>query len=366
MKIAIVHDWLTGMRGGEKVLEAILDIFPEAEIFTLIYNKEKISEKINKRKIHTSFLQKIPGIFKSYRNFLPLFPAAIESFDFSNFDLIISSSHCVAKGIKKPKNIKHFCYCHTPMRYAYDQFDNYFSEKKNGKVKYFLIKKIMPFLKKWDIKTASRVDFFIANSENVRNRIKKYYNREAEVIYPPVDTDFFTPDEKLKREDFYLMVGALVEYKNPDFVVKIFSEKLKDKKLIITGNGPMLDYINKIKGENVSVYQDVKDEEIRDYYRRARAFIFAGEEDFGMTMVEANACGIPVLALNKGGALEIVKEGETGEFFNGSEEDFILKLEKIDKKLYDIKAMRENALKFSKEKFKLKFSEFLKRNEVIE
>ncbi|MBP7792327.1 MAG: glycosyltransferase [Candidatus Goldbacteria bacterium] len=366
MNAAIIHDWLTGMRGGEKVLQALLDVFPDAEIFTLISNKKRISEKIRQKKIHVSFLQKIPGIFKNYRNFLPLFPAAIESFDLKKFDLIISSSHCVAKGAVRGKNAVHVCYCHTPMRYAYDQFGNYFSEEKNGKIKYFLIKKIMPALRNWDVKTSARVDYFIANSENVRQRIKKYYDRESEVIYPPVDTNFFTVDDKVKREDFYLLAGALAEYKKPDFVVKMFSERLKDKKLMVVGNGAMSDYIEKIKGENVILRKDATDEELRDYYRKAKAFIFAGEEDFGITMAEANACGTPVLALNKGGALEIIKEGDTGEFFDGTEEDFIKKLVKMDKTLYDVKKMRENALRFSEDKFIFSIKEFLKRRNLFE
>lgn len=365
MRVALVHDWLTGMRGGEKVLEALLDIFPDAEIFTLIYNKDKISEKIRKVKINTSFLQIIPGIFNFYRNFLPLFPYAIENLSLKGFDLIISSSHCVAKGVKVPTGVKHICYCHTPMRYAYDQFNNYFSPERNGKIKFLLIKKIIKYLKEWDIKTAVRVNDFIANSNNVKQRINKYYNREAEVIYPPVDTDFFIPDENIKKEDFYLYAGALVEYKKPDFLVKVFTKFLKNKKLVIAGNGPMRDYLNKIKGENVYLLTDLKDEEIRDLYRKAKCFLFAGEEDFGITIVEANACGTPVLALNKGGALEIIKAGETGEFFDGTEADFINKLEKIEKKLYDIKIMRKNALRFSKDKFIYYIKEFLKRRNIF-
>lgn len=366
IRVAIVHDWLTGMRGGEKVLEALLDIFPNVEIFTLIFNKDKISDKIKKHKIHTSFLQNIPGIFKYYRNFLPLFPLAIERFNLKNFDLIISSSHCVAKGAISRKDAIHICYCHTPMRYAYDQFDNYFSERKNGKLKYWIIKKIMSDLREWDTKTSVRVNYFIANSENVRNRIKKHYDREADVIYPPVNTDFFTPDENVKKEDFYLMVGALVEYKKPDFIVKIFSDRLKNKKLIVAGNGPLYEYINKIKADNIILLKDIKDIEIRELYRKARVFIFPGEEDFGMTMVEANACATPVLALNKGGALEIVKENITGEFYDGTGENFILKLEKMEKKLYDIKLMRENALKFSKDKFEANLIKFMKRRNISE
>ncbi len=363
-KVAVIHDWLTGMRGGEKVLEAILDIFPESEIFTLICDFNKILGKIKSHKIHTSFLQKIPGIFKFYRNFLPLFPLAIESFNLKKFDLIISSSHCVAKGVKNPFKIPHICYCHTPMRYAYDQFNNYFSPEKNGIIKYKLISFIMPYLRKWDINTSDRVIEFIANSQNVKNRIKKYYNREAEIIYPPVDIDFFNIDKNVKKEDFFLLAGALVEYKKPDFVINIFSKILKDKKLIVAGNGPMLPCLISKSGSNIKFIKNPTNEILRDFYRKAKTMIFPGEEDFGITMVEAIACGTPVLALNKGGALEIINEGISGEFFDGTEEDFIKKLEKIENNLYNVKSMRNTIEKFSKENFYKNFKEFLKRKKI--
>ncbi len=363
-KIAIIHDWLTGMRGGEKVLEAILEIFPDSEIFTLICDFNKISEKIKKHKIHTSFLQKIPGIFKNYRNFLPLFPIAIESFNLSKFDFVISSSHCVAKGVKIPNKILHLCYCHTPMRYAYDQFNNYFSPEKNGFLKYKIISFIMPYLKKWDIKSANRVSFFIANSENVRRRIKKYYNKEAKVVYPPVDIEFFNIDDNVKKEDFYLISGAFVEYKKPDFVVNIFTEILKDKKLIAAGNGPMFDYLVSKGGKNIKFIKNPSNEMLRDLYRKAKVFIFPGEEDFGITMVEAIACGTPVLALNKGGALEIIKEGISGDFFDGSQQDFIKKLEKIENTLYNANMMRQTIEKYSKENFIKNFKSFLEREKI--
>lgn len=363
MKVAVIHDWLTGMRGGEKVLEAILEIFPEAEIFTLICNEKNISEKIKKHKINTSFLQNIPGIFKFYRNFLPFFPAAIESFNLKKFDLVISSSHCVAKGVKV-NGIPHICYCHTPMRYAYDQFSNYFSPKKNGWLKYKLISAIMPLLRNWDIKTAGRVTEFIANSENIRQKIKKYYEKDAEVIYPPVDIDFYSKDDSVKKSDFYLIAGALVEYKKPDFVVDVFNNILKTEKLIIAGNGPMLTYLEKIKGNNIEIVKNPTDFEMREYYRKARCLLFPGEEDFGITMVEAISCGTPVLALKKGGALEIIKEGKTGEFFDGTVQDFIKKLEKINNTIYNYETMINEVKKFSKENFILNFKNFLERKKI--
>lgn len=363
-KVAIIHDWLTGMRGGEKVLEAILDIFPESEIFTLICDYNKISEKIKQHKIKTSFLQKIPGIFKNYRNFLPLFPFAIESLNLQEYDIIISSSHCVAKGVKVKKGVQHICYCHTPMRYAYDQFNNYFSPEKNGILRYKIISFIMPFLRKWDIKTANRVTYYVANSENVRKRINKYYNRDAEIIYPPVDTDFFDIDENIKKEDFFLLAGALVEYKKPDFIVNLFKEKLKNKKLIVAGSGPMLQQLISIGGDNIKFIKEPTDEVLRDLFRKTKVYIFPGEEDFGITMVEAIACGTPVLAFNKGGALEIIKEGISGDFFDGTEQDFIKKLEKMENNLYNKKIMRQTIEKFSKENFLKNFRNFLERIKI--
>jgi len=361
LKTAIIHDWLTGMRGGEKVLEQLCLMYPEADIFTLICDENAVSEIIKRHRIKTSFLQKIPGIFRNYRNFLPLFPAAIESFDLAGYDLIVSSSHCAAKSVKKKRGAVHFCYCHTPMRYAWDQFHNYFSAKKNGYLKYGIITMIMPFLRKWDAATSGRVDNYIANSEHVAKRIKRYYKREAEVIYPPVDTEFFTPGDGAEREDFFLAVSALTEYKKIDFIVEAFN-RMPEKKLKIIGTGPMLESLKKAAvNPNISFLGGVAREVIRENYRKTRAFLFPGEEDFGITTAEAQACGAPVLALNIGGAAEIVRGGETGEFFDGTTEDFIKKLELIKDNVYDIEKVRENAQRFSEEIFRKKTEDFIKK-----
>ncbi|MEI7541961.1 MAG: glycosyltransferase [bacterium] len=358
MKVAVVHDWLTGIRGGEKVLEQILLLYPEAEIFTLICDKSKLTPAILKHKIHTSFLQAIPGIFKTYRNFLPIFPAAIESFDMKGFDLIISSSHCVAKGIKPYKDTRHICYCHTPMRYAWDQFPNYFSVKRNGIAKYSLIAAIMPFLRTWDVKSSPRVSSFMANSNTVKDRISKYYNRESKVVHPPVDTDFYTLGNI--KEDYYLMVSALTEYKKVDYAVSLFN-RFPDKKLVVIGGGPLLQKIRSMAGNNITLLDYKSDEEIKSHYQKAKAFIFPGEEDFGITMAEALACGTPVLAFHKGGSRDIVTEGVTGEFYDGTDESFIKSLEKISNKRYDDKKMRQAALNFSKDKFRENFMAFVKQ-----
>jgi glycosyltransferase involved in cell wall biosynthesis len=362
MKVAVIHDWLTGIRGGEKVLFSILDIFPEADIFTLICDNGKMNDRIKKHRITTSFLQNIPGIFSSYRNFLPLFPAAIESFDVTGYDLIISSSHCVAKSIRPAKGAKHLCYCHSPMRYAYDQFHNYFSVKRNGLLKYAAISAVMPFLRRWDQGTVQRAGYFIANSSRVQERIKDYYGRESTVVHPPVDTAFYTPGGN--KEDFFLMVSALTEYKKIDWTAGVF-KSLPDKKLVIIGDGPLYGAIKDSAAPNIKVLGRKSDEEIRDYYRRARAFILPGEEDFGITMAESLACGTPVLALNRGGSRDIVEEGITGEFFDGSAAGFIKALEKIGNNRYDDKKMRESAERFSAESFDRKFRRFLNDNLLI-
>ncbi len=365
MKAAVIHDWLTGMRGGEAVLESILDIFPDADIFTLVCDRDAVSEKIRKHKIHTSFLQKIPGVFKSYRNFLPLFPAAIESFNLKDYDLIISSSHCVAKSVKHNKSIKNFCYCHTPMRYAWDQFDNYFSREKNGALKFALISAIMPHLRRWDAKTSGRVSRYIANSNHVKKRIEKYYNAPAEVIYPPVDTNYYTVNHSQKREDFYLAVSALTEYKKIDFLVDAFL-KMPKEHLVVIGTGPMLAQLEKKAqgNKNIHFLGKVPRDIIRDAYQRAKVFLFPGEEDFGITNAEAQACGTPVLAYNVGGATEVVIPGETGEFFDGTTEDFIKKLDIMRGKIYDVNKIRSNALRFSRESFDANLRKFLKDNGV--
>jgi glycosyltransferase involved in cell wall biosynthesis len=350
------------MRGGEKVLEQILQLYPDADIFTLICDKKKISPAIAGHKITTSFLQNIPGIFASYRNFLPLFPAAIESFDMRGYGLIISSSHCVAKGVKPGNNAHHACYCHTPMRYAWDQFPNYFSPKRNGRVKYALIASIMPGLRNWDVKSSVRVDEFMANSTAVKDRILKYYARQSTVVHPPVDTDFYTPAGE--KGDFYLMVSALTEYKKVDYAVDIFN-KLPDKKLVIIGGGPLLKSISARAKSNVTVLGYQSAESIREHYRRAKAFIFPGEEDFGITMAESLACATPVMAYYKGGSRDIVTDGITGEFFDGSADGFIKTLEKMGNKRYDDKKMRDSALAFSEKNFREKFSGFIKEKFLI-
>jgi glycosyltransferase involved in cell wall biosynthesis len=368
MKVAIVHDWLTGMRGGEKVLEILCDLFPQAEIFTLVYNKGRLSSFIESRPIHTSFLQKLPYVGINYRNYLPLFPLAVESFDLREFDLVISSSHCVAKGVKKPKNAYHICYCYTPMRYIWFFFNEYFGSypffKKN------VIRLVSRYLKRWDLSTVKRVDDFVAISDTVKKRIKDVYNREATIIYPPVDTDKFYLDYHKPREDFYLCVSALVPYKRIDIIVDAFNE-MRDKKLFIVGEGSLKkDLEKKAFSSHIKFLGWQKEEVLIDLYQRATAFVYAAEEDFGIAPLEAQATGLPVVGYGKGGLLETViplngesKETQpTGIFFIKQDKssliDAVNEFEK-KRKYFSPQHIRNNALRFSEISFKKSIKKFI-------
>lgn len=352
MKIAIVHDWLTGMRGGEKVLEALFEIFKEADLYTLVYIPG-VSKIIQDRKIFTSFLQNFPNIEKNYRYYLPLMPLAISRFDLSDYDLVISSSHCVAKGVKIGKNTIHICYCHTPMRYVWDMYELYFGKISNAS---FLTKLAMKILRRplqnWDIKTSLNVDYFIANSYNVKERIKRIYKRDSVVIYPPVDTDFFTPNFEISPLDYYLVVSAFAPYKKIDIVIEAF--KIVKVNLKIIGSGQQENYLKALaKGyTNIEFLGWQDNESLKYYYQNAKALIFPTEEDFGIVPVEAQACGTPVIAYKKGGALETVVDGETGIFFEEqTPESIISAIEIFEKMEFDRKKIRENSLKFSKGNF---------------
>lgn len=318
MKVALVHDWLTGMRGGEKVLEAICELFPQADLYTLLHIKGSVSSIIEKRKIFTSFLQYLPDIERKYRYYLPLMPQAIERVDLSEYDIVISSSHCVAKGVKVKDKTLHICYCHTPMRYIWDMYPIYF-KKANIYVR-IIMKILRKYLQKWDLKSSTRVNYFIANSENVRKRIQKHYNRESKVIYPPVDTDFFVPsNSRFKSKSYYLIVSAFAPYKKIDLAIEAFNYLRYPLKII--GVGQEEKRLRKIAKKNIEFLGWVSKEELREHYQNCKALIFPGEEDFGIVAVEAQACGTPVIAYGKGGITETVipiqdhSDSPTGVFF---------------------------------------------------
>jgi len=319
MKVAIVHDWLTGMRGGEVVLEALLDIFPNADLFTLLHIRGRCSEKIEKRIIYTSFIQKFPLKERFYRHYLPFFPTAIEEFDFWGYDLVFSSSHCVAKGVIVPPGTPHFSYIHSPMRYVWDMYRTYFPGRS------FTQKVVIPFfanyLRMWDSSSASRVDEYIANSKFVANRIKRFYGRDAVVIHPPCFKEF--PKINMKyRDNFYLVVSALVPYKRVDLAIQAFNKT--SEKLIVAGNGPELKKLKKIARKNIEFIESPSKELIVELYQKAKALIFPGIEDFGIVPVEAQTYGCPVIAIRKGGAIETVWENKTGIFFEEQTIDSLL------------------------------------------
>jgi len=373
MKIAIVHDWLTGMRGGEKAVDAMCKIFPQAEIFTLIYKKGALNPNIENRPIHTSFIQHLPNAIEGYRNYLPLFPLAIESFNLNGFDLIISSSHCVAKAVKKPKNAYHFCYCYTPMRYAWVFFDQYFGNYAFLKRK--AIQLTINYLKKWDLATLYRVDDFIAISETIRQRIKNVYKREPEVIYPPVNIDKFSFNPNIKREDFYLCVCALVPYKRVDIIIEAFNI-LKDKKIVIIGSGNIKEELEKnITSKNIKMLGWADENTLLDYYQRAAGFIFPAEEDFGIAPVEAQSTGLPVIAFGRGGNTETVMAindpknslNPTGIFFYEQTADSLIHcINEFESKKSEFNPIhiRKNALKFSDELFIKNIKDFLKKHNI--
>lgn len=324
MKIAVVCDWLTGMRGGERCVEAVCEIFPDVEIFTIIYVPGSISQTIESQKIITSYIQNLPGTTENFRNYLPLFPHAIRKFNLSDFECVLSFSHCVAKGVKVPPHIPHICYCHTPMRYVWHMTDEYLNDF--GYMKRAAARIIFAYLQRWDKKTSDSVTHFIANSKNVQSRIKRCYNRDSVVIYPPVDCDRFNISNR--DDGFYLIVSALVPYKRVDLAVKAFRNI--DRRLIIIGNGPHLNSLKRLASPNISFIENADDVQVVEYMQKCTALIFPGEEDFGIVPLEAQACGKPVIAFGKGGALETVTalnpkertvENPTGLFFYQQDPD---------------------------------------------
>jgi glycosyltransferase involved in cell wall biosynthesis len=360
-KIAIVHDWLTGMRGGEKVLEVLCELFPDATLFTLRYNKDSVSPTIERMKIKTSIIQRLPKSDSRYQYYLPLMPFAIEIFDLSEYDLIISSSHAVAKGVKVRKDALHICYCHTPMRYIWDQYENYFGKDKSG----FLSRTAMRFFRKclqrWDVESSGRVNYFIANSKNVQERIKRIYNRDSDVIYPPVEASRFKAS--ITHNGYFLIVSALVPYKRIDIAVEAFNEL--GEKLIIVGIGSEAEKLKRIAKNNIEFHGWASNEKIAEYYSGCRALIFPGEEDFGIVPLEAMASGKPVIAFAKGGALETVVENQTGMFFKGqTKESLVDAVKRFESKKFTAEEIHKHALKFDREIFRDKLKEYFSKKFV--
>lgn len=359
-----MHDWLTGMRGGEKVLEVFCEHYPEADLFTLLHNPGSVSPLIENRKIITSFVNRLPFKKKRYRHYLPLFPTAIEQLDFRGYDLILSTSHCVAKGVRTPPGTLHISYLHTPMRYVWDMYESYFGSDKVGKISGALIPLFANYLRMWDVNSSQRVDAFIANSNHVARRIQRYYRRQATVMYPPVDTDRFKTDDTT-QQDFYLIVSALVPYKGVDLAIQAFNKS--GKKLYVVGGGPEKKRLQKQAGSNIRFFDWVSDAELENYMQNCRALIFPGEEDFGIVPVEAQSAGKPVIALKKGGALETVigyngkNAGQcSGVFFDKARaEDLQAAVDQFESLDWDAGFIRAHAEKFSRRRFKAQLNDYI-------
>ena len=350
-RVALVHDWLTGMRGGEKVLEAICGLYPDAPLFSLVHARGNVSETIEARRVQTSFVQRLPSATRHYRQFLPLFPAAVELFDLDGFDVVLSTSHCAVKSIIRPGRALHVSYCHSPMRYAWDQFDAYFGPAQVGGMRSRMLRPVLAALARWDRATAGRVDSFVANSRYVAERIRRYYNRESTVVYPPVDTAFYRPDaEPGPARSGFLVVSALVPYKRLD--VAIDACRQVGAPLTVIGTGPERERLQAMAGSEVTFLGWQSDEHIRDAYRRSAATLLPGVEDFGMVPVEAQACGCPVVALGDGGAAETVVDGDTGVLVSDpSVEAFADGLSRVRTMAFDEGTLRAHALRFSHEQF---------------
>lgn len=367
MKIAVVCDWLVTYAGAEKVLEQILNIFPEADLFAVVdFLPENQRDFIQKKKVTTTFIQHMPRARKKYRNYLPFMPIAIEQLDLSAYDVVISSSHCVAKGVLTGPNQIHISYVHSPIRYAWDLQHQYLREAglTHG-FKSKIARLIMHYMRIWDTRTSNGVDYFIANSHFIAKRIWKCYRRKATVIYPPVDIEKFEYCED--KEDYYVTASRMVPYKKMDIIVEAFSQ-MPDKRLIVIGDGPDFEKIKKKAGPNISLLGFAPDEVLKDKMQHAKAFVFAAEEDFGILPVEAQACGTPVIAYGRGGALETVRaigrdSQPTGVFFKEQTGDSLkAAIEKFEDNSSNIfpESCRKNAEQFSIDVFQTRFKKFFK------
>ena len=317
LRVALIHDWLTGMRGGEKALEVFCAMFPDADLFTLVHLPGTTSPTIERRRVKRSPIQWLPFAGRLYRQYLPLFPIAVEQFDLDGYDLVISTSHCAAKSVVVTGRARHVCYCLTPMRYAWDQFDAYFGPDRVGKLGNRALRPVLAALARWDRATAGRVHRYLAISQYVARRIAVYYNRQSTLVYPPVDTEFFVPLQpmaaeppNLSQQPKFLVVSALVPYKRVDLAMK--AARQAGVGLTVVGDGPERASLERHAGDGIELVGWREDDEIRELYQSCVAAVLPGEEDFGIVPVEAQACGRPVVALGRGGALDTVIDGETG------------------------------------------------------
>jgi glycosyltransferase involved in cell wall biosynthesis len=365
LRVAIVHDWLVTYAGAERVLEQMLACYPEADVFSMVdFLPDGQRGFLQGKKAKTSFIQYLPWAKSKYRSYLPLMPLAVEQLDVSGYDLVLSSSHAVAKGVLTGPDQLHICYCHTPMRYAWDLQHQYLQETGLDKgLKGGVVRWLLHRLRQWDMRTANGVDVFLANSRFIGRRIEKIYRKSSEVIYPPVDVDSF--DIGMERGCFYLTASRMVPYKKLPLIVQAFAQ-MPDKQLVVIGDGPDFDKVKALAPANVQILGYQSDAVLKDHMQRARAFVFAAEEDFGITPVEAQACGTPVIAFGKGGALETIvgldNVQPTGVFF--AEQSVLSLVDAVH--LFEAnadritpQACRANAMRFSQERFRKEFTDFV-------
>ena len=364
-RIAIVHDWLTTYAGAERVLEQLLILYPNADLFSICdFVPDGQRSFLGHHKPKTTFIQNLPWASKKYRNYLPLMPFAIEQLDLSKYDIIISSSHAVAKGVLTGPDQLHICYCHSPIRYAWDMQSQYLAESdlQNG-IKGWIARNILYKIRNWDSRSANGVDFFVSNSDYIGRRIKKVYRRESTTIYPNVAIHDFPLKET--KDDFYLTASRMVPYKKMDLIVRAFA-CMPDKKLVIIGDGPQFDKVKQAATPNITILGYQPFNVLRDHMQRAKAFVFAAEEDFGIIPVEAQACGTPVIAFGKGGALETVIDGKTGVLFYEQTEtaikDAVMKFETQFE--FSPKYIRQHAESFSTERFNSQFKSFVEEKSL--
>jgi glycosyltransferase involved in cell wall biosynthesis len=360
VKVALVHDWLTGMRGGEKVLLSLARLFPGAPIYTLLHVRGSVAREIEERVAGTSFVQRLPGAARHYRSYLPLFPAAVASLELSAFDLVISSSHCAAKGVRVARGARHLCYCHTPMRYVWDRFDDYFGPRRVGRLASLGLAFVAEGLRAWDVATAGGVHAFAANSAFVAERIRRCYGRVSEVIPPPVDTDFFTPGPE--REGGYdLVVSALAPYKRVELALE--AARGTAFPLHVVGSGAEERRLRTQAPPEASFLGRVGDEALRDLYRGCRALIMPSVEDFGIVPLEAMACGRPAVVYAEGGGPESVVDGETGVVFREATPRALrAAIDSLRHLRFNSSALRARAESFSRSRFEARFRRFVEES----
>ena len=365
MKVAIVHYWLVNMRGGEKVIEAILEMFPQADIFTHVYDKASMPESITSKKVYTSYIHKLPFAKSMYQKYMPLMPRALSEFNLQDYDLIISSESGPAKGVVPNPDAFHICYCHSPMRYLWDMYHEYF-RKSNPAVRFFM-KRLIPGLRLWDVSSSNLVDCFVANSNYVAKRIKRYYNRDSVIVFPPVEIEKFSSVQR-NPKDFYLFFGQLTGYKRADLAIEACIAS--GRKLIVAGSGMNKKEIKKYEKKGIVTFTGrISDRELLELYASAKALLFPGIEDFGIIPVEANAAGCPVIAYGRGGALDSIKDGATGIFFHEQTTESLIRamkdFESLEDQFRNRDAYTSHVQQFSRGAFKEKILRIVEEKKRI-